>query len=80
MARSFLYIHINQKNKIMFTTSLERLEQIEIERSTTVSDPQFREWMKALNVSRSYKDQEPKIRGAELTRQYDYSNKINIHF
>jgi hypothetical protein len=64
----------------MFTTSLERLEQIETERSTTASDPQFREWMKTLNVSRSYKDQEPKIRGAELTRQYDYSNKNNIHF
>ena len=45
----------------MFTTSLERLEQIEMERATTFSDPNFQAWMKELNVSRSYSDPEPRM-------------------
>jgi hypothetical protein len=64
----------------MFTTSLERLEQIETERATTFSDPQFQTWMKELNVSRSYSDPEPRMKGAELTSQYDYSNKKQYAF
>ena len=64
----------------MFTTSLERLEQIEMERATTFSDPNFQAWMKELNVSRSYSDPEPTRRGAELTSQYNYTNKKQYAF
>lgn len=64
----------------MFTTSLERLEQIEMERATTFSDPQFQAWVKELNVSKSYGDPEPTRRGAEMTSQYNYTNKKQYAF
>jgi hypothetical protein len=57
--------------------SIERLEQIEIERSEVVADPDFQLWMKELNVSQSWSNPEPKIRANELTSQYNFSkNKV----
>ena len=57
--------------------SIERLEQIEIERSEVIADPDFQLWMKELNVSQSWSNPEPKIRANELTSQYDYrKNKV----
>jgi hypothetical protein len=38
--------------------SLERLEQIEREREETQSDPAYHNWIKELNVSRSYSRQD----------------------
>ena len=53
--------------------SIERLEQIEIERSEVIANPAFQVWMRELNVSQSWSDPEPKLRANELTRQYDFS-------
>lgn len=57
----------------MNNVSLERLEQLELERAATAADPNFQEWVKSLNVSRSYADPSARLNGAELTNQYDYS-------
>jgi hypothetical protein len=38
--------------------SLERLEQIEREREETQSDPAYHNWIKELNVSRSWSRQD----------------------
>jgi len=54
--------------------SLERLEQIELEREATMADPAYTKWMQELNVSRSYADPISRLNGAELTSQYNYSN------
>jgi len=43
--------------KMYNNISVERLEQIERERQQTLSDPLYREWLQALNVSSSYTDQ-----------------------
>ena len=43
--------------KMYNNISVERLEQIERERQQTISDPLYREWLQALNVSSSYTDQ-----------------------
>ena len=58
----------------MNNVSLERLEQIESERVATAADPNFQEWVKSLNVSRSYADPSARLNGAELTSQYNYSS------
>ena len=49
----------------MITTSIERLEQIEIERSEVIADPNFQLWMKELNVSQSYVNPESRLRANE---------------
>ena len=58
----------------MNNVSLERLEQIESERVATAADQNFQEWVKELNVSRSYSDPSARLNGAELTSQYNYSS------
>jgi hypothetical protein len=61
----------------MITTSIERLEQIELERSEVIADPNFQLWMRELNVSQSWSNPEPRHRANELNIQYDYSkNKV----
>ena len=61
----------------MITTSIERLEQIEIERSEVIADPAYQAWMRELNVSQSYVDPEPRLRANELNNQYDFrKNKV----
>ena len=57
--------------------SIERLEQIEIERSKVIADPAFQIWMRELNVSQSYVNPEPRLRANELNNQYDFrKNKV----
>ena len=57
--------------------SIERLEQIEIERSEVIADPAFQVWMRELNVSQSYVNPEPRLRANELNNQYDFrKNKV----
>lgn len=57
--------------------SIERLEQIEIERSEVIANPAFQVWMRELNVSQSYVDPEPRLRANELNNQYDFrKNKV----
>ncbi len=61
----------------MITTSIKRLEEIEIERSEVIADPAYQAWMRELNVSQSYVDPEPRLRANELNNQYDFrKNKV----
>ena len=61
----------------MIATSIERLEQIELERSEVIANPAFQAWMRELNVSQSYSNPEPRLRANELNNQYDFSkNKV----
>jgi len=61
----------------MITTSIERLEEIEIERSEVIADPAFQAWMRELNVSQSWSNPEPRLRANELNIQYDFrKNKV----
>ena len=55
----------------MITTSIERLEQIEQERNETMSDAQFREWLKQLNVSRLYTSNEGILNAKRIMEQWD---------
>ena len=57
--------------------SIERLEEIEIERSEVIANPAYQLWMRELNVSQSYIDPEPRQRANELNNQYDFGkNKV----
>jgi hypothetical protein len=53
---------------------LEKYEQLELERNSTIADPLYQQWMKGLKVSSSYSDREGIIRANELNTQYDYSH------
>lgn len=55
----------------MITTTIERLEQIEQERNETMSDAQFREWLKQLNVSRLYTSNEGILNAKRIMEQWD---------
>lgn len=52
--------------------SIERLEQIELERSKVIADPAYQVWMRELNVSRLWSCLEPRLRARELNSQYDF--------
>ena len=57
--------------------SIERLEQIEIERSEVIANPAFQVWMKELNVSQSCSNPEPLFNAREMNSQYDFGkNKV----
>jgi hypothetical protein len=58
----------------MNNVSIERLEEIELERQQTLGDSNFQSWMKELNVSQSYIEPTSLLRGKEIVGQYDYSN------
>jgi len=53
---------------------LEKWELLELERSNTIADPLYQQWVKELNISQSYEDRGGIIRANELNRQYEYSN------
>ena len=53
---------------------LEKYEVLERERSNTIADPLYQQWMSELGVSSSYTDREGIIRANELNRQYEYSH------
>jgi len=52
---------------------LEKWEALELERSNTIADPLYQQWMKGLGVSSSYSDREGIIRANELNNQYTYT-------
>jgi hypothetical protein len=61
----------------MITTSIERLEQIELERQETMNSSSFQEWMNALRVSLCYSSPEPRLNAREMNSQYDFGkNKV----
>ena len=51
--------------------TIERMEEIELERNETMSDPAFQNWLSNLNVSQSYEDPEGKIKAKDVQSQYD---------
>ena len=53
---------------------LEKYEQLELERNSTIADPLYQQWMSELGVSSSYSDRGSIIRANELNAQYDYSS------
>jgi len=53
--------------------SIERLNQIEQERQETMINPKFQEWIKQLNISRSYLDPESKFNAEIMNSYYNYS-------
>ena len=52
---------------------LEKYEVLELERSNTIADPLYQQWMSELGVSSSYSDREGIIRANDLNNQYTYS-------
>lgn len=58
----------------MNNVSIERLEEIELERQQTLGDSNFQTWMKELNVSQSYIEPTSLLRAKDIVEQYDYSN------
>ena len=58
----------------MNNVSIERLEEIELERQQTLGDTNFQLWMKELNVSQSYVEPTSLLRAKDIVEQYDYSN------
>jgi len=62
----------------MLTASLELLEQLELERESTMLDPNFQEWKKSLNVSRLYSDPEPLFNAREMNKEYNYEGKNKV--
>ena len=53
--------------------NLEKYEVLELERSNTIADPLYQQWMSELKVSSSYSDREGIIRANDLNNQYTYS-------
>ena len=67
---------MNQINEI------ELLEQVEMERNETMSDPKFQQWMRELHVSQSYEDPTLKLRARDVQSQYSSKgySKLNFKF
>ena len=62
----------------MLTASLELLEQLELERESTMLDPNFQEWKKSLNVSRLYSNPEPLINAAQMNMEYSFNRENKV--
>ena len=52
-------------------TTIEKMEQLELERNETMSDPAFQNWMRNLNVSQSYEDPTLRLNAKDVQSQYD---------
>ena len=52
-------------------------EKLEQERTETMSDPKFREWVEQLNVSQSFEDRAGILNANEMNNQYTFS-KLKI--
>ncbi len=52
-------------------TTIEKMEQLELERNQTMSDPAFQNWMRNLNVSQSYEDPTLRLNVKDVQSQYD---------
>ena len=53
---------------------LQAYEKLENERTQTVLDPAYQQWVKELHISQSYVEPDGFIRAKGLNSQYDYSN------
>lgn len=52
---------------------IQAFEELEEKRLKTMNDPKYQQWVKELNVSRSYVEPDGIIRAKFLNEQYDYS-------
>ena len=59
---------------------IELLEQIEMERNETMSDPKFQQWMKELHVSQSYEDPTLKLNARDVQSQYSSKGYKSLNF
>ena len=61
---------------------IELLEQVEMERNETMSDPKFQQWMRELHVSQSYEDPTLKLNARDVQSQYSSKgySKLNFKF
>lgn len=57
--------------------TIERLQEIEQERSNTIADNRFQQWMKDLNVGRMYIDR-TLMHNARVAMQEWDSSRLNI--
>jgi len=57
-------------------TTLDRLEQIELERQQTMNDPSFQKWAKKMRVSIAYVDKEPILRAREMMVDYNFQKPV----
>jgi hypothetical protein len=55
----------------MLSISVQRLEQIEIQRNEVYSTKEYQQWMKELNVSRMYVDNQPIQRANDIMSLWD---------
>ena len=53
--------------------SIEQLELLEQERTETMSDPKFKEWVEQLHVSQSFEDRAGILNANEMNNQYTFS-------
>jgi hypothetical protein len=56
-----------------YLDDVQAYEALETERTATMLDPKYQQWVKELNISQSYVEPEGTIRAALLNSQYDYS-------
>ena len=61
----------NSIDRVMGSMSIEEYEQLHSIRENTMVDPQYIQWVSALNVSRSYEDPTGKIKARELMGSWD---------
>ncbi len=52
---------------------VQSFEALENERTATMLDPQYQNWVSELRVSQSYVEPEGAIRAKQLNDQYDFS-------
>jgi len=57
--------------------TIERLQEIEQERSNTIADNRFQQWMKDLNVGRMYIDRTLMHNARQAMQEWD-SSRLNI--
>ncbi len=55
-------------------SDLSKIEQLELERQSTLVSEGYQQWAKELNVSRSYVEPDGFIRAREMNGQYDFGN------
>lgn len=64
---------MNNSTTLLDGITINRLEQIEIDRNQTYSDPNFQLWVQELNVSASWHDNTPIYNAREAMQEWDSS-------
>ena len=56
----------------MINVSIEKWEEVEAQREEVMGSTEFQNWVKELNVSRSWEDPQPKLRATEMMRDWEW--------